>query len=159
MLRKPPFFPKQKFVVCKNEKAFTLIEAIFALAIFSILVFFMAPLMQIILNNKAIQGEDQPMEWEIFCSQLKREIRTYSRVEVISGKLILTKDAETVQYERYGNNLRRRVNNSGHEIVLQNVSDAAFVLLNNAVKVYAKDVWGKEYSVVIYSFINWDSSP
>ncbi|WHY90501.1 competence type IV pilus minor pilin ComGF [Neobacillus cucumis] len=159
MLRKPPFFPKQKFAVCKNEKAFTLIESLFALAIFSILVFFMAPLMQIVLNNKAIQGEDQPLEWEVFSSQLKREVRSYMKVEVLSGRLFLTKDAETIQYERYGTNLRRRVNSTGNEIVLQNVSDVVFVLLNNAVKVIVKDTWGKQYSIVIYSFINWNSSP
>lgn len=159
MLRKPPFFPKQKFAVCKNEKAFTLIESLFALAIFSILVFFMAPLMQIVLNNEAIQGEDQPLEWEVFSSQLKREVRSYMKVEVLSGRLFLTKDAETIQYERYGTNLRRRVNSTGNEIVLQNVSDVVFVLLNNAVKVTVKDTWGKQYSIVIYSFINWNSSP
>ncbi|MFD0827605.1 competence type IV pilus minor pilin ComGF [Neobacillus sp. M.A.Huq-85] len=159
MLRKPPFFPKQKFAVCKNEKAFTLIESLFALAIFSILVFFMAPLMQIVLNNKAIQGEDQPLEWEVFSSQLKREVRSYMKVEVLSGRLFLTKDAETIQYERYGTNVRRRVNSTGNEIVLQNVSDVVFVLLNNAVKVTVKDTWGKQYSIVIYSFISWNSSP
>ncbi|MGG1400582.1 competence type IV pilus minor pilin ComGF [Bacillus salipaludis] len=156
---KPPFFPKQKFAVCKNEKAFTLIESLFALAIFSILVFFMAPLMQIILNSKATQGEDQPLEWEVFSSQLKREVRSYMKVEVLSGRLFLTKDAETIQYERYGTNLRRRVNSTGNEIVLQNVSEVVFVLLNNAVKVTVKDTWGKQYSIVIYSFINWNSSP
>ncbi|MED1468224.1 competence type IV pilus minor pilin ComGF [Bacillus salipaludis] len=159
MLMKPPFFPKQKFAVCKNEKAFTLIESLFALAIFSILVFFMAPLMQIILNSKATQGEDQPLEWEVFSSQLKREVRSYMKVEVLSGRLFLTKDAETIQYERYGTNLRRRVNSTGNEIVLQNVSEVVFVLLNNAVKVTVKDTWGKQYSIVIYSFINWNSSP
>ncbi|MBI0576324.1 prepilin-type N-terminal cleavage/methylation domain-containing protein [Neobacillus cucumis] len=159
MLRKPPFFPKQKFAVCKNEKAFTLVESLFALAIFSILVFFMAPLMQIVLNNKAIQGEDQPLEWEVFSSQLKREVRSYMKVEVLSGRLFLTKDAETIQYERYGTNVRRRVNSTGNEIVLQNVSDVVFVLLNNAVKVTVKDTWGKQYSIVIYSFISWNSSP
>ncbi|MDQ6599634.1 competence type IV pilus minor pilin ComGF [Bacillus salipaludis] len=159
MLRKPPFIPKQKFAVCKNEKAFTLIESLFALAIFSILVFFMAPLMQIVLNSKATQGEDQPLEWEVFSSQLKREVRSYMKVGVLSGRLFLTKDAETVQYERYGTNLRRRVNSTGNEIVLQNVSEVVFVLLNNAVKVTVKDTWGKQYSNVIYSFINWNSSP
>ncbi|OIK11781.1 competence protein comGF [Bacillus sp. MUM 116] len=136
-----------------------MIEALFALAIFSMLVFFMVPLMQIILNDKATQGEHQPLEWEVFCSQLKKEIRMYNHAEVVSGKLILTNDTETVLYERFGNNLRRRVNNSGNEIVLQNVSDAAFVLLNNAVKVNVMDIWGKEYSIFIYSFINWNASP
>lgn len=115
--------------------------------------------MQIVLNNKAIQGEDQPLEWEVFSSQLKREVRSYMKVEVLSGRLFLTKDAETIQYERYGTNVRRRVNSTGNEIVLQNVSDVVFVLLNNAVKVTVKDTWGKQYSIVIYSFISWNSSP
>lgn len=155
-MRTIPFYLKWKYADFKNEQAFTLIEALFALSIFSTIVFFAAPLLQIILNDKAFLAENQEMEWEVFCSQIKKEIRMDSGAEVFAGRLILTKDTDSIQYEKYGSNLRRRVNNLGHEIILQNVSDVSFSLQNNAVKVWVKDIWGKEYSVMVYSYIDWN---
>lgn len=145
-------------MVCSNDKAFTLIEVLLAFLIFTIIIFIMTPMFQIMLNPEDSQADLQPMEWEVFCSQIKKEIRLSSRAEVVSGRLILTKDTETIQYEKYGTNLRRRVNSTGHEILLQNISQYSFSILNNAVKVTAKDIWGKEYSVTAYSLVNWNAT-
>ncbi|WP_248735759.1 competence type IV pilus minor pilin ComGF [Neobacillus rhizosphaerae] len=153
------FYPKPKYAVCSNEKAFTLLEVLFAFSIFTIIIFFMTPVFQIILNNKDSHAQIQAMEWEVFCSQIKKEIRLSTRAQVIANRLILTKDTETIQYEKYGSNLRRRVNSTGHEILLQNVSQYSFTLLNNAVKVNVTDLWGKEYSVVVYSLVDWNTVP
>lgn len=149
---------KQKYAVNLNEKAFTLIEVLIALMIFSIIVLFMLPIFQIILSDEDSQTKLQAMEWEVFCSQIKKEIRMSTKAEVISGQLILTKDADTIQYEKYGSNLRRRVNSTGHEILLQNVSQYSFSILKSAIKVTVKDVWGKEYSVIAYTLVNWNAS-
>jgi competence protein ComGF len=143
--------------VCSSEKAFTLIEVLIAFSIFTIIIFFMAPVFHIILNKEGSQAVVQRMEWEVFCSQIKKEIRMSNRAEVISGRLFLTKDTETIQYERYGTNLRRRVNSTGHEILLQNVSTFSFTIVNNTVQVRVTDIWGKEYSVIVYSLVNWNA--
>ncbi|WP_312471924.1 competence type IV pilus minor pilin ComGF [Neobacillus sp.] len=153
------FYPKPKYAVCSNEKAFTLLEVLFAFSIFTIIIFFMTPFFQIILNNKDSHAQIQAMEWEVFCSQIKKEIRLSTRAQVIANRLILTKDTETIQYEKYGSNLRRRVNSTGHEILLQNVSQYSFTLLNNSVKINVTDLWGKEYSVVVYSLVDWNTVP
>jgi competence protein ComGF len=150
-------FPKWKFAIFRNEKGFTLIEALLALSIFSTIAFFFAPLLQILLNDKAVDGEYQKMEWEVFCSQIKKEIRMSSSVEVISGRLILTIDMNTIQYEKYGSNLRRRVNNTGNETLLQNVSNVSFSLQKNAVIFTVKDTWGENYSLTAYSYFDWNS--
>jgi len=149
-------FQNIKFVVSSNEKAFTLIEVLIAFSIFSTIIFFMTPIFQIILNTKGNDAELQAMEWEVFCSQIKKEIRLSSRAEVVSGRLILTNDTEKVQIEMYGSNLRRRVNSTGHEIILQNVSQSSFSLTNNAVKITVIDTRGKEYAVTCYSLVNWN---
>ena len=149
-------FQNLKFAVPSNEKAFTLIEVLIAFSIFSTIVFFMTPIFQIILNTKGNDAVLQSMEWEVFCSQIKKEIRLSSRAEVVSGRLILTKDTETIHYEKYGSNLRRRVNSTGHEIILQNVSQSTFSMINNAVKITVTDTWGKEYAVTCYSLVNWN---
>jgi len=115
----------------------------------------MTPIFQIMLKNIDSHGSIQEMEWTVFCSQIKKEIRTSSHAEIVSEKLILTKDTDTVIYEKYGSNLRRRVNSTGHEIILQNVREFSFTLINNAVRVTVKDIWGNDYSCKAYSLINW----
>ncbi len=119
----------------------------------------MTPLFQIILNNKDTEASLQAMEWDVFSSQIKKEIRLSSRAEVISNRLILTKEAETIQYEKYGTNLRRRVNSTGHEILLQNVSQYSFTLINNAVKIDVTDLRGRKYSVTAFLMGNWLNVP
>lgn len=119
----------------------------------------MTPVFQIILNNKDTEATLQAMEWDVFSSQVKKEIRLSTRAEVISNRLILTKDTETIQYEMYGSNLRRRVNSTGHEILLQNVSQYSFAILNNAVKIDVTDLWGRNYTVIAFSLVNWQHVP
>jgi competence protein ComGF len=150
---KRQFYQVQKSVLCPNEKAFTLLEVLFAFSIFTTIVFFMLPVFQIILDSKDSNGRLQEMEWDVFCSQVKKEIRNGSKTEVISGRLVLTLYNDTIYYEKYGSNLRRRVNSSGHETLLQNVSNVTFTRLNNSVKIFVTDVWGREYSVLVYSYI------
>lgn len=115
----------------------------------------MFPVFQIILDDKDSNGRLQNMEWDVFCSQVKKEIRASTKAEVISGRLVLTLNNETVLYEKYGSNIRRRVNSTGHETFLQNVSMVTFTRNNNIVKIYVKDSWDKEYSVVVHSYIEW----
>jgi competence protein ComGF len=144
-------------VACSSEKAFTLIEVLIAFSIFTIIIFFMTPVFQIILNKEGSQAVLQAMEWEVFCSQIKEEIRLSNRADVISGRLFLTKDTEIVQYEKYGTNLRRRVGSTGHEIILRNISHYSFTIVNNAVRITVIDIWGQEYSVIVYALVNWNA--
>ncbi|WHZ06123.1 competence type IV pilus minor pilin ComGF [Neobacillus sp. YX16] len=138
-----------------NEKAFTLLEVLFAFSIFTTIVFFMFPVFQIISDNKDSNGRLQAMEWDVFCSQIKKEIHISSKAEVISGNLVLTLNNEKILYEKYGSNIRKRVNSTGHETLLQNVSLVTFTRINNSVKITVKDVWEREYSVVVHSYIEW----
>ncbi|SDM16584.1 competence type IV pilus minor pilin ComGF [Bacillus sp. OK048] len=147
-----------KSVKRPNEKAFTLLEVLFALSIFTTIVFFMVPLFHIILENKESNGRLQDMEWDVFCSQVKKEIHISSKVEVISGRLVITNNNETIYYEKYGSTIRRRVNATGHETLLQNVAVVTFTRVQNTVKINVIDVWGKEYNVVVHSYIKWASA-
>ena len=115
----------------------------------------MTPVFQIIFNNKDSEKSLHAMEWEIFSSQIKKEIRLTTRAELISNRLILTKDSDTIQYEQYGTSIRRRVNSTGHEVILQNVSQHTFTLINNTVKIDVTDLWGRNYTVTAFPFVNW----
>ncbi|MEH7309262.1 competence type IV pilus minor pilin ComGF [Neobacillus drentensis] len=144
---------------CLSDHAFTLIEVLISFSIFTMIIFFMMPVFQIILTNNDTVATIQAMEWTIFSSQIKKEIRLSTRAEVISNRLILTKDTETIQYEKYGTNLRRRVNSTGHEILLQNVSQHSFAILNNAIKIDVTDLWGRKYSVTAFPLVNGMTVP
>ncbi|WP_462412203.1 competence type IV pilus minor pilin ComGF [Neobacillus sp. Marseille-QA0830] len=145
---------EQKSAGSLNETAFTLIEVLLSLSILSMVMFLTIPAIQIMLDQRGTNVGLQAMEWEVFCSQFKKEIRMSSKAEVVSNRLILTKSTETVIYEKYDSNLRRRVNSTGHEIVLQNVASYSFSLTKNAVKLTVNDLRGKEYTIIASFFGN-----
>ncbi|MBY0145660.1 competence protein comGF [Neobacillus niacini] len=149
------FFKGLKSVQFPNEKAFTLLEVLFAFSIFTTIIFFMLPVFQIVLDHKDSNKRLQEMEWDVFCSQVKKEIRIVSKAQVVSGRLVLTLNSDTIYYEKYGSNIRRQVNSSGHETLLQNVASVTFTRVNNSVKISVIDIWGREYSVRVYSYIEW----
>ena len=68
----------------------------------------MTPLFQIMLNNKDSQAELQVHGVGSILQPDKKRNSDHSRAEVLSGRLILTKQTETIQYEKYGTNIRRR---------------------------------------------------
>jgi competence protein ComGF len=149
---------KKKNAFSPNNHGFTLVETLFAFSIFTLIIFFISPFFQLILNNTDLKERLQIMEWEVFSSQIKKEIRMSQNVEVVAGNLVLSKDNQTVVYEKYTTLLRRRVNNLGHEILLQNVSEVNFTLINNAISVYVKSLSGREFSITIYPIVDWNIS-
>lgn len=149
---------KQLFAAIRNKRAFTLVEMLFAFSVFSMIIFFISPIFQVMLTPINSQKRLDSMEWDVFSSQLKKEIRMSTKVQASPESLILTEDAGTVIIERYEDSLRRRVNYSGHEIVLQHISKVNFSLLKNAVKVTVTDVFGVEYRLVVYPVLNWSGS-
>ncbi|MDP4162831.1 MAG: competence type IV pilus minor pilin ComGF [Bacillota bacterium] len=146
---------KKNSVNSFNHNGFTLIEALAALSVFLLIVFFMAPVFQIIMNNNDLKLKNQQMEWDVFCSQMKKEVRMGTKADVLNNSLFLTNGPDTIIYEKNGSNLRRRVNYTGNEIILQNVKEVVFTPLKNAIKVNVIDLMGKEYEVIVYSFIEW----
>lgn len=136
-----------------NEGGFTLIEMLFAFTIFLTIVSFFPLITRIILQDDDIESRIQRMEWEVFISQIKKEIRTSNKITVANQKLFLEKDGQVITYEKYGTNIRRRVNNTGHEILIQNVSFFKFEKIINGVYVSVTDKFGQEYIENIRAFI------
>jgi competence protein ComGF len=101
----------------------------------------------------------QAMEWDVFSSQIKKEIRMSTKAQVVNNRLILTEDTGSITIEKYGSILRRRVNNTGHEVYLQNIAEVNFTLLSNTVRINIKDLNRKEYMINIPSFLNWNGNP
>jgi len=110
----------------KNEKGFTLAESMITLMI-AVTILSIIPLVMKGFNhiNHSLSTKGS-YEWNIFLMQLRKEIRNCSEVNSSGNKLILQVNGEKVLYERYGLLLRRRVNDTGHEVVLQKVMKVEF---------------------------------
>jgi competence protein ComGF len=111
------------------------------------------------LQHNDLKERLQTMEWDVFCSQIKKEIRISTKFQVVGNRLILTQDSGTIYIEKYENILRRRVNSTGHEVLLQNVSEVNFTLMPASIKVAVKDLNQKEYTVNIYSLVYGGGTP
>ncbi|WP_165786628.1 competence type IV pilus minor pilin ComGF [Heyndrickxia camelliae] len=115
----------------KNEKGFTLVESIITLMI-AVVILSIIPLVMKGVNqiNHSLSTEDS-YEWNIFLMQLRRELRNCNEASRTGNKLILQVNGEKVSYEPFGLLLRRRVNDTGHEVVLQKVRRVEFAINNN----------------------------
>lgn len=158
-LKKIFFIFKKTFAKSLNEQAFTLVEMLFAFLVFTIIIFFISPLLSLFVQHNIPSKRLQEMEWDVFSSQIKKEIRMSTKAQVVNNVLILTEDTGSITIEKYENILRRRVNSTGHEVLLQNIGEVTFTLLPNTVRVAVKDLNQKEYMIDIPSFLNWSSSP
>lgn len=146
-----------QFADLLNEKGFSLAEMLIALGAFFIIAYLLVPSVSVLGSNKSLEAHMlQEMEWDVFFTQAKKEVRMCSSVEVLSGKLVMINGKDTIIYEKYGNLLRRRVNLTGHEVLIQNISTAVFTREGQAITILLKDLNGKVYKGSIHSFVNWE---
>jgi competence protein ComGF len=148
-------FPrKEQSVHLQNEKGFTLVEMLIAFMVFCMLASFFPLAIQTVASHKHLEQRTQRLEWEVFLSQLKKETRLSSQITVLGDKLLLQKNGDTILYEKYGSNLRRRVNYTGHETLLQNVASVRFTKSSGGFTIHVQDLEQIEYSANIRSFIS-----
>lgn len=141
-----------KNVPLQSERGFTMAEMLLSVMLF-LLIASMLPLgMKIILDHRVADTAVRRMEWEVFSSQVKKEIRSAQQLTVQPDKLLMKVDGQIILYEKYASSMRRRVNYQGHEILMQNLSSFSFASISNGVEIKAKDLQGTEYSVRIHQF-------
>jgi competence protein ComGF len=142
----------------RNEQGFTMAEMLAAFAALCMFAFFLPLGLKTVLTNDHSEIGLQRLKWEVFASQVKKETRLSSKVTVQGDRLLLTKNGETVLFEKFGTNIRRRVNSAGHEIVLQNVEAARFYPLPEGVMIQVTDLGGNQYEVACRTFISLEQS-
>ena len=111
----------------KREKGFTLVEMLVSFTLFLIIVSFfpiIVPLAKQTYNPDFSMNE---MEWEIFVNQLAMEYREAKEVRIHATTLTLKmENNQIITYERYEDKIRRRVDESGHEVVLQHIKNIMY---------------------------------
>lgn len=130
-----------------------MIEIIFSFTIFCTIVSFLPIIFRTILNPNPIDERIQRMEWEVFISQLKMEIQSCDFISGGKNQLVLINDGHEIIFEKYGTNIRRKVDNEGHEIMLQRVRMVEFEQVRNGMTINVEDMGQKSYSSTIYSLI------
>ncbi|WP_078382680.1 competence type IV pilus minor pilin ComGF [Sutcliffiella halmapala] len=116
----------------KKSGGFTLIEVLVSFSVVLVLTAFFPILLKSIYTLTKENKEIHPLELEVFIHQAKMEIRNAKHVTT-NGKMltIMNRNNQTITYENYEGKVRRRVNGSGHEILLQNVHQVTYVEQNN----------------------------
>jgi competence protein ComGF len=133
-----------------NNRGFTLAEMLVAFSIFCLLASFLPAMIHIFMNERPMEKRLQQMEWAVFISQIKKEMRMCQKITIVNQKIVLEKDGQMIVYEPYGGNLRRRVDQKGHEILLQNIHSLELEKLVNGVLIKLKDRHGHEYREEIH---------
>ncbi|WP_062355909.1 competence type IV pilus minor pilin ComGF [Bacillus kwashiorkori] len=135
-----------------TDDGFTLLEMLLSLSIFILITMFITialPLLKYYANSEEITFQ---MQWEIFLNQAKIELRSSERV-LINRKNqleIYNKKGEIITYEKYKDQLRRRVNQAGHESLLYRVRSIKFDLFDKGVVITAQYEQGKIYQAQIF---------
>lgn len=118
-----------------GDKGFTMVEMLAALFVLSLILIFVFHSSMLLKYDRYSAKMLDRMEWELFVSQTKMEIRSCDKIRLTYNRILLYKGDSLIYYERWGSYLRRRVNGKGHEIMLYNVRSFAFEPVPQGIKI------------------------
>ncbi|MGE8078102.1 competence type IV pilus minor pilin ComGF [Peribacillus loiseleuriae] len=143
----------KRFVTQLNNRGFTLIEMLLSLSIF-ILIAGMIVQLYVAVGKELHQDKRlNQMEWEIFLQQIKEELWLSSSQTILNDSIYMVVGEDIVSIEKYNQILRRRVNRTGHQIMLQNVSSFHCRLEGYKIVISVKDLAGNTFTRVLRPFV------
>ncbi|WP_244668179.1 competence type IV pilus minor pilin ComGF [Bacillus sp. NTK074B] len=110
----------------KDERGFTMVEALLSFSVFCMISFSLPLMMKAVTMIKNDLVPPHYYEWNLFNESVRNELKNAKSIEIAPQHISFVIDGETILYETYNQSIRRRVNNRGHEIVLQAVDQATF---------------------------------
>lgn len=128
-----------------NEKGFTILEMLFSLTLFLLIVGFLPLGLRTVVEFNQFEKRMQRLEWEVFISQVKKEMRMAEQITVQHDRIFVYRNNEKILYEKYGSSLRRRVDLKGHEILIQNIKSVGFSYQAGQLAITIIDLFGQEY--------------
>jgi len=140
-----------------NNKGFTIVEMMIAFSAFLLIVSFIPLCFRLFYHDGFVEERLQRMEWEVFINQAKKEIRMGEGISVENNTLTFLKSGQSIKYEQYGSNIRRRVGLRGHEIMLQNIKTVTFEPVVNGVGISVQDQFDQSQSQVIRTMVMEES--
>lgn len=117
---------KKKKIVFHHDGGFTLLEVILNIMLLSIIMLFVPLVFHSLKTIDQVIQIEEDYEWNLFLIGLRDELKSADHVHVIKPYLFIEQGPIKIQYVQHGLVIRRQVNNTGHEIVLQNVKSTHF---------------------------------
>ncbi|AZB43600.1 hypothetical protein CEF21_15510 [Bacillus sp. FJAT-42376] len=125
-----------------------------SLGIFSLIVSSLLPLL--LFFYKSIEGysDISHLEWEFFSEQAVNELKAAEN-PAVTGETLSFRNGlgQTVTYQRYNTYVRRQINHTGNEIILQKVQKAEMKASNGLITIRVISKSGKSRSVSVGSLI------
>jgi competence protein ComGF len=135
-----------------DERGFTLIEALLSFSLFC-MISLSIPLMM--MGFSTIKHDMVPpryYEWNLFHESVRNELRKADAIEIMPQYISFLVDGEKILYEKYNQSIRRRVNNRGHEIVLQAVVQFTFTSIHQGMHLDLEFEGGEKVEGDFYYF-------
>lgn len=138
----------------KSEKGFTLVEMLVSFTLFLIIVSFFPIIIPLAKQTYNPDFSMNEMEWEIFVNQLAMEYREAKEVRIQATTLTLKmENNQIITYERYEDKIRRRVDESGHEVVLQHIKNIMYEQQKERLLIRSTDGVNKVREETITTFL------
>lgn len=138
----------------KSEKGFTLVEMLVSFGLFLIIVSFFPIIIPLAKQTYNPDFSMNEMEWEIFVNQLAMEYREAKEVGIHATTLTLKmENNQIITYERYEDKIRRRVDESGHEVVLQHIKNIMYEQQKERLLIRSTDGVNKVREETITTFL------
>lgn len=120
----------QKNSIVDSQRGFTLLNTLFAFAVFLLMISFLPYVIKLVKTEIPVTSH----KMDVFFAYIQKEIVSARQLSTSGSTLYLNMDDGTsVSYEKYSTNIRRTVNGVGNEILLQNVYDVHYELVENGV--------------------------
>ncbi|WAA11445.1 competence type IV pilus minor pilin ComGF [Fervidibacillus halotolerans] len=134
----------------KDDKGFTLLELFFSLFIFSLILIFISHTVPLLQYHDYTEEFLNEMEWEVFVNQVKSEIRNSDKIRLTYNRILLYEDEKLILYEKYGNQLRRRVDLKGHEIILFSIASFSYQKTTKGITIQVERKDGTVHEATIF---------
>ncbi|MFF3022758.1 competence type IV pilus minor pilin ComGF [Gottfriedia sp. NPDC057948] len=140
----------------KNEKGFTLLETLFSLVLFLMIISISTSSIKSFVKRNYSYESVNRLELDNFIKEVQKEANKSIGFTVHSDLLLFEEfNQVTVSYRKYATIIRRQRLGLGHEIVLQNIRDIKFEQISERqILVKVIDLNGGIYEKTIRMFIN-----
>lgn len=132
-----------------GEGGFTLLEMMFCVFLLSVLLL-ITPRLQPLFFGLPKQKGFNEFEWMIFLEQAQMEYREARSVQPMDKKLFMkNENGFLISYTPAGTQLIRKVNNSGNEILLQNIKTVSYERFSNKLVIHIQDLDDRMYEGIL----------
>ncbi|MGE6752087.1 competence type IV pilus minor pilin ComGF [Rossellomorea sp. NPDC071047] len=135
-----------------NNKGYTLIEALLSFTVFCMISLCIPLIMKGFSTIKNDMVPPHYYEWNLFNESLRNELWRGESVVITPDNISFLVSGESISYEKYNQSIRRRVNNRGHEVVLQSVDSFSFASIIQGVHMELEFVGGEKVEGEFFYF-------